>query len=75
MVRIMSAFAIAQSIKSLSIFLPRGSTRLRREEGPIAYAKFADKLANTHPFDCPVSYPREVIPGESNARKQRQTPE
>ena len=71
----MSAFAIVQSVKGLSMFPPRRSTRLERAKGPIASTKFVDKFANTHPFDCPVSYPREVIPGENNARKQRQTPE
>ena len=29
----------------------------------------------THPLDCPVSYPREVLRAKSKARQQRQTPE
>jgi hypothetical protein len=32
-------------------------------------------LGRTHPFNCPISYPREVITGKSKAYQQRKTPE
>jgi hypothetical protein len=71
----MNVFAVVQSVKHSLIPLPRKPTQFRGEIGLTASRNLWTCSTKTHPFDCPVSYPREVITGKSKTCQQRQRPE